>query len=311
MEATGWAMAARNQSPSVGLGSDDRILLVQGVTLHDRQVRALDHVASVAAAGPPVPPHLRVTTNFHPDRLSRDDVPVLEAMTASGRLLSQFVTGTSAGGLTAHPGGDRWRWECRLFGGAYDDADDDLRPLYGALDRFDRGYGGAVRFGSAHLRFTAEVTTRCTFCFPDSVCEPELFGVAGSLAMTDMDGSAADLLDDYIEAHVHGPVRFDRDVEAIVLDPSHRGTEVEEGAGGLGCAVEWHPGLVLEVSTLRRHPNYRGRESVALGCALAQDDVLTPRLLGAAARTGRYDEQSLKKVWHHLASFGRPAGSDR
>ncbi|WP_425584256.1 hypothetical protein [Streptosporangium album] len=29
--------------------------------------------------------------------------------------MSQFVTGTGNGGLTAHPGGDRWRWESRIF----------------------------------------------------------------------------------------------------------------------------------------------------------------------------------------------------
>jgi hypothetical protein len=33
-----------------------------------------------------------------------------------------------------------------------------------------------------------------------------------------------DPLDDYIEAQVHGPVRLDADVEALVLDPSFRGT---------------------------------------------------------------------------------------
>ena len=33
-------------------------------------------------------------------------------------------------------------------------------------------------------------------------------------------------LDDYIEAHVHGPLRFATDVEALVLDPCFRDTEV-------------------------------------------------------------------------------------
>ncbi|MFF4772940.1 DUF3626 domain-containing protein [Microtetraspora fusca] len=32
-----------------------------------------------------------------------------------GVYLSQFVTGTGHGGLTAHPGGDRWRWKSRIF----------------------------------------------------------------------------------------------------------------------------------------------------------------------------------------------------
>ena len=47
------------------------------------------------------------------------------------------------------------------------------------------------------------------------------------LALAD---AACDALDDYIEAHVHGPVHRERDVEAIVLDPCYRGTEVEVAA---------------------------------------------------------------------------------
>ncbi|WTJ93120.1 DUF3626 domain-containing protein [Streptomyces sp. NBC_01537] len=56
---------------------------------------------------------------------------------------SQFVTGTSNGGLTAHPGGDRWRWESRVFGGAYDSAPARQRPVYGALN-FRRAAAGAI-----------------------------------------------------------------------------------------------------------------------------------------------------------------------
>ncbi|WP_326827032.1 DUF3626 domain-containing protein [Streptosporangium sp. NBC_01756] len=46
---------------------------------------------------------------------------ILERLAKDGAYLSQFVTGTGNGGLTAHPGGDRWRWESRIFGSAYDD----------------------------------------------------------------------------------------------------------------------------------------------------------------------------------------------
>ncbi|WP_202887990.1 DUF3626 domain-containing protein [Kribbella solani] len=40
------------------------------------------------------------------------------------------------------------------------------------------------------------------------------------------DEATADDLDDYIEAHIHGPVRLDTDVAAVVLDPSFAGTPV-------------------------------------------------------------------------------------
>ncbi len=42
-----------------------------------------------------------------------------------------------------------------------------------------------------------------------------------------------DDLDDYVEAQVHEPVHLDRDVEALVLDSSYRGTAVELAAGRL------------------------------------------------------------------------------
>ncbi len=81
-----------------------------------RRERALGHVAALAPEGPPLPGGLRVTLNFHPDRSCRG-VPVLQAMAEDGTYRSQFATGTSNGGLTAHPGGDRWRWESACSAG--------------------------------------------------------------------------------------------------------------------------------------------------------------------------------------------------
>ncbi|MEU4623406.1 DUF3626 domain-containing protein [Actinoplanes sp. NPDC023801] len=274
--------------------------------LHPYAVRALQHVTGLSA-GPPVDPALRVTLNFHPDRVNAGR-HVLRELADGGTYLSQFVTGTGNGGLTAYPGGDRWLWEQRMFGGCYDEAPAPLRPVYGALNFRLRPVGGAPRFGSAHLRLTADAVARSTFCYPDSYLQPSAFAVAGRMSLIDLAlADEQDMLDDYVEAHVHGPVRLDRDVEALVLDPSYRGTEVETLACRLACPVEWHPGLRLPVAELRRHPEYRGPEFVELGTAIAVDGHLTPRIIGDAARTGRYDQQSLKRVWHYLARFGGPA----
>jgi hypothetical protein len=120
-----------------------------------------------------------------------------------------------------------------------------------------------------------------------------------------------DLLDDYIEAQVHGPLVLDRDVDALVLDPCFRGTEVERAARMLPCAVEWHGGFRLSIDDLRRHPDYRGPEYVELGVSLAGNGFLDPAVIGTALRTGRYDQQSLKRVWHYLARFGSPAEVSR
>jgi hypothetical protein len=269
------------------------------------QKRALRHVAS-RASGAPVDPVLRVTLNFHPDRMVLGR-PILLALAADGVYHSQFVTGTSNGGLTAHPGGDRWRWESRIFDGAYDDAAAHERPVYGALNFRRKPLGGAPRFGSAYFRLTANTLSRTTFCYPDSFFEPTAFGVAAGMSLVELaQADSQDALDDYIEAQVHGPLVLDRHVEALVLDPSYRGTGVEAAARRLPCPLEWHPGVRISVEELLGHPDYRGQEYVDLGCEIAPAGYLDPRILGNAARTGHYDQQALKKVWHCLARFGTP-----
>ncbi len=291
--------------------------------------RAVAHIAA-SSAGKPLDSSLRVTVNFHPDRVTAGGppgVPILESMRQTQVYLSQFATGTSNGGLTAQPGGDRWRWESQMFGGLYDEASPHQRPVYRALNHRNAPAGGSPRFGSAHLRLSGEVLTRTTFCYPDSCFEPTAVAVTDRFALLDLletdhpddvlaaltpDDAAGriperDPLDGYVEAQVHGRVRFDRDVEALVLDPSHRGTEVEARARLLPCPVEWHHGFRLTVEVLRRNADYRGQQYVDLGlhrARLAGSDVLTPRILGEAARSGCHDPQALKRLWHYLARFG-------
>ncbi|MCX4729877.1 DUF3626 domain-containing protein [Streptomyces sp. NBC_01363] len=269
------------------------------------QDRALGHVASLSS-GRPLDTSLRLTLNFHPDREAAGR-PVLVALAQDGVYHSQFVTGTGNGGLTAYPGGDRWRWESRIFDGAYDGVPGEQRPVYGALDFRAAAVGAAPRFGSAHFRLTADTLPRATFCYPDSAAEPVDFGVASGMHLIELaEADERDALDDYIEAQVHGPVVLDRHVEALVLDPCYRSTPVEEAARRLPCRTEWHVGFRLTVEQLRRHPDYRGAEFVDLGAEIAENGVLDPRIIGDAARSGRHDLQSLKKVWHCLARFGAP-----
>ncbi|MGW5362051.1 DUF3626 domain-containing protein [Actinopolymorpha pittospori] len=270
------------------------------------QRRAIAHVASLAE-GEPVDASFRVTLHFHPDRLVAG-VPILEAMARDGRYRSQFETGTSNGGLSAHPGGDRWRWESRIFAGAYDDGSPADRPKYGSLNCRRRLVGGSPRFGSAHLRLAPHTLSRTTFCYPDSASEPRHFGVAARLSalVAVAEADDADPLDDYVEAQVHGVVDLSQDVEALVLDPCYLGTSVEAAARRLACPVEWHGGFALTTRELRRHPTYRGAEFVHLGVSIARDGHLDPGVIGDASRSGQYDEQALKRVWHYLARFGAP-----
>jgi hypothetical protein len=268
--------------------------------------RAVAHVASRSSGGP-VDPELRVTLNFHPDRLF-GGLLVLEAIGCDGVYRSQFETGTSNGGLTAYQGGARWSWESRMFGSVYDCAPAADRPTYGSLNFRRLAVGGSPRFGSSHLRLRRETLARTTFCYPDSFMEPTSFGVASAMSLIELAEAShpADALDDYIEAHVHGAVRLDQDVEAVVLDSSFRGTRVQEAANGLGCPVEWHGGFRLGTAELARHPDYRGPRYVRLGIEIAVGGRLDPRIIGDAARTGRHDEQDLKRVWHYVARFGSP-----
>lgn len=272
------------------------------------QARALQHVQarSSEATGALLDPASRITLQFHPDRWHQGR-PLLQALREDGRYRSQFETLTSNGGLTAHEGGDRWHWESRLFGGAYDGAAPAERPKYGALNYRALPTGAAPRFGSACLRLKAAVLQRATFCYPDSVFGPQHFGTAAQaaqlLALAEA-GSQPDPLDRYIEAHVHGPVLLVQDVEALVLDPCFRGSPLEEWAHQLPCPVEWHAGFRLEAETLLRHPDYRGAAIATLGVQIARHGVLTPAAIGDAVASGRHDPQALKKVWHCLARFG-------
>jgi hypothetical protein len=67
--------------------------------------RAVDHLTR-AASGRPLDRSVRVTLNFHPDRVVAG-ATVLERLGRDGVYRSQFEIGTSNGGLSAHPSGAR------------------------------------------------------------------------------------------------------------------------------------------------------------------------------------------------------------
>jgi len=62
---------------------------------------------------------VRLTMNFHPDRLLGDGRSVAQALFEEGVYRSQFEISISNGGLAAYTGGDRDAWEDTLFAGAY------------------------------------------------------------------------------------------------------------------------------------------------------------------------------------------------
>lgn len=267
--------------------------------------------------GAPLNRDMRITLNFHADRESKG-INILDALAQDGAYRSQFETGTSNGGLTAHIGGDRWNWEKQLFGGAYDTAPASERPKYGALNHLGLTLGGAPRFGAVHLRLREHMLDRATYCFPDSSFKPTRFATAqrfglmplstefARIAASDPSNESYDPLDGYVEAHVHGRIILVEDVEALVMDPCYRDTIYEEKAHSLGVDVEWHEGRVLTLSALDEHQDYRGAEPVRIGREIARDEVIDALIIGDAVRSGRYGNQPLKQLWHLTAQWGVP-----
>ncbi|MEU5906984.1 DUF3626 domain-containing protein [Micromonospora sp. NPDC047527] len=237
----------------------------------------------------------RLTVNFHPDRLCADGRAVATALAEDGVYRSQFVTGISNGGLTAYPGGDRDRWERRMFDGAYHrpGVTPEQRPTYGGLNLLDHADGACPRFGSCHLRLRPAVLTRATFCLGDSHLGPRTAGTAdafeavlaglvtgtaatgeclgrtgtdvAALVRTLLDGpstapTVGRALDDYVEAQIHGVLDLAQDVEELVADPSFAGTETGATLVSLarryGLPLRWHPGFTLAVD--RVDPDFRG-----------------------------------------------------
>lgn len=265
--------------------------------------QALDHIRC-RAIGLPLIQGIPLTLNFHPDTRTEGEFTI-ERIAREGFYRSQFETGTSNGGLSAQVRGERWEWESRMFGGAYDEADLALRPKYGALNFTHSVIGGSPRFGSGHFRLLPHVLARTTFCYPDSHLKPEAFGVADRMALIDLAEQNSlgldPVLDNYVEAHMHGPLSIEKDVEAVVLDPSYRDTAIEKAALRLECDVEWHDGFDLRLEGLLAHKAFRPQSAIE---AITDLKIRTPADIGAA-RDKHLDYQVAKWVWHCIARFGR------
>ncbi|MCG9780723.1 DUF3626 domain-containing protein [Photobacterium damselae] len=247
-----------------------------------------------------------VTINFHPDRFTVNNVSLLQAIGNDRLLKSQFETGTSNGGLTAYTGGERWLWEQRVFDGAYDNVPNNLRPKYGALNFRNYETGASPRFGSSYFQLKTHTLQRTTFCFPDSFFEPEDFATSNHIKhLIDLASSSnTDYLDNYIEAHIHGPLSLDDDIECIVLDPIYRSTNIEKSALKLRLPIKWHNGYELSLREMSLYPDYRGQQFIELAKEIAQRGKINARILGLAVTEKGYDELDVKKIWHYLARFG-------
>lgn len=300
----------------------------------------------------------RIDLNFHPDRLVESGLTVAASLLDSGLYGNQFETGISNGGLVSFQKLDRSGWENSIFGDAYLGADLSVtRPKYGTLNVFRNADGGAPRFGSCHFQISPEVYDRVSFTFGDTSESPSIVGTASSLLpivrelfeSTEREGCVLghrhlsvqevldivrggetsrqgmhSILDDYIEAQIHGDLRLDRDIVKAVLDPSFKGSLIEEHFDQIqdryGIEVKFHDGYRLEVKAVP--VDFRGPEVKELADLVGQrftnDGVLTPAVLGIAERSilGEPETwsswsdpqeglQRVKKLWHAVAFYGR------
>ncbi|SME99839.1 DUF3626 domain-containing protein [Pseudobacteriovorax antillogorgiicola] len=206
-----------------------------------------------------------IALHFHPDRLDKRSLAVIEGLLNDGSYQSQFETGISNGGVTAHSGGARYSFENKLFNGAYEGSLPSSRPKYGALDLKFFPDGPAPRFGSCYLLLKPHMNQYASFTFLDSFLIPkgrasgnqwhclvsellteiftrehcvgksnirvhEALSMIDKQLMSSYDDSYfmqanSSNLDHYIEAQVHCDIDIKTDVLAIVCDRSFQYSE--------------------------------------------------------------------------------------
>jgi hypothetical protein len=126
-------------------------------------------------------------------------------------------------------------------------------------------------------------------------------------------------LNHYIESQIHGEIRLDRDVEALVSDPSFHKTEtgkvLDEICSLHGIKHYCHRGFRLSVNDVP--DNFRGPHMRSLAERIALDGFIDASLIGEAVMDlhsnpdGWRDRgekgtimQELKLLWHCLVKYG-------
>ena len=222
--------------------------------------------------------HADVTITFDPEKAINRSRPtgaplvegsqVIDALLVHPAYLNQFETGISGGSLSSAEGGIRDEAERRLFAGAYHNHPlvPQERPRYGVLNLPNVGYGGGgTQYGDCYFVLKDELKSRMTFTPDDSMqCKPETLGTRASLehvlnAISDEDlkmitevalgqrerGTRIQRNEfGYVEAQIHGPIEYERDVERLVAAARYRGTEtgdkIRAFAAKNGIELIWH-----------------------------------------------------------------------
>ena len=232
------------------------------------------------------------------------------------------------------------------------------RPKYGALNLLSYPDGPSPRFGSCYFLLDSNVAKRCTFTYLDSHLAPEERGtyeefddiMAALLSeafsrefalgehalppkkllkriLEGFESQFANLyrktpsrnLNHYIEAQVHGDIGLLTDVNALVIDPSFRGTftgtQLQQLCERYNIMMYWHSGFVLPANEVP--DDFRGPTMPSLAKRVAQEGIVHASAIGESAMSlqkdsapwanrGSYQDvlQELKLLWHCVVRYG-------
>jgi hypothetical protein len=187
----------------------------------------------------PVIVHLDLTKTLH--FIVKEPQPHLR------NLFEVHAVGNTSGGCNRLDA--RSRWEARIFRGAYDGAAAAERVKYGSLNLVRDPCGIAVaakQYGKSYVQLRSSCRLRATYADQDTShvdevalasCEDyahillrysdeELRAVLevalGERLFVDSDA----VVSVYKEVQLHGPICLERDAQAIIVHPSHRGSAV-------------------------------------------------------------------------------------
>jgi hypothetical protein len=269
-----------------------------------------------------------LTINFHPDRSVSQNGTVIESVVKTARLQSQFESASTNGFALDVKFGVRAHRESVLFGGAYDDSPPEDRPKYGAVNLLANVRGGWPRFGSCYWVLNPSIITRCTVTIPGSHSTTAWWGshaaLAGLVAKLPLDSGFPDghrfrLIDGPVELQVHGDILLERDVTALVIDPSFAGTNIEDVGRQISelfdIELKWAPAL-HSTGADWKVPPVRRRAHQLVNSALSLGEVINAARIGQGLRFNHSDESSQsvldgarRYLWNRLLLTQRTGSS--
>jgi hypothetical protein len=190
-----------------------------------------------------------LNVNFQPDKLTSSGKPLVDSFLGDASYRNQYETKISSGRLDPVLGGQRDGWEKNLFLGIYHSVpfNPAERPKYGTMNPARNATGGANNhYGDCHFVLKPGIRDRATFTpFDSGARDASVVGTADHfehiLNQYQPDGNIKAIMDvalgradhrtvqtyPYIEAQIHGPLDFAKDVAEVVVDVRYKGTAYE------------------------------------------------------------------------------------